>query len=126
MTKIEVSNMICCVLSRNIILHVNKNGGLKQEHYKSPFSAAKNIASLLQWLRTIKSQNPLILRSFKITWQTNNIISPLLECLWPPNWTESQVTLMGSSPCSHLDHMVRNKLKLLYLPYQSLYGHQTW
>ena len=33
----------------------------------------------------IKPHHPLITWSFKITWRTKTIISPLPQCLWPPN-----------------------------------------
>ena len=46
----------------------------------------------------MKSYNPLIICSFKITWQTKTIIYPLPECLWPPNLEGRWLTLWGSYP----------------------------
>ena len=39
----------------------------------------------LDELLLIKSHDPFITWSCKITWQTKIIISPLPQCLWPPN-----------------------------------------
>ena len=49
-------------------------------------------------LLPIKSWNPLIARSCKITWQTKTIISPLPWCLWPPDLAGVWLTMRGSHP----------------------------
>ena len=42
----------------------------------------------LDGLQPLKSHNPLIIRSCKITWQTKIIISPLPECLDHQTWQD--------------------------------------
>ena len=44
----------------------------------------------------IKLYHPLIRWSSKITWQAKAIISPLAQCLWPPNLLRWWYTLSGS------------------------------
>ena len=44
-------------------------------------------------LLPIKSHDPLIICSYKITWQTKTIISQRLECLWSPNMVGWWLTL---------------------------------
>ena len=43
------------------------------------------IATYIHGLRPIKSHDGLTIWSCKIPWQTKSIISPLPQCLWPPN-----------------------------------------
>ena len=50
------------------------------------------------WLLPIKSHGTLINWSWKITWQTKIIISPLLQFLWPLNLGEWWLTLRGFNP----------------------------
>ena len=56
----------------------------------------------LEGLLLIKSNEPLITCSCEITWQTKIIISPLWQCLWPPNVEVWWLTLRGSYPQSHM------------------------
>ena len=50
----------------------------------------------LNGLLPIKSNEPLITWSYKITWQTKVIISLPPQCPWPPNLERWQFTSMGS------------------------------
>ena len=43
------------------------------------------MVAYLEVLLTMKSHEPLITWSCEITWQTKTAISPLSQCLWPPN-----------------------------------------
>ena len=43
------------------------------------------MVTYLDGLLSIKSHDPLITWFCEITRQTETTISPLLECLWPPN-----------------------------------------
>ena len=56
----------------------------------------------LNGLLPIKSNEPLITWSYKITWQTKVIISLPPQCPWPPNLERWQFTSMGSCPYSHM------------------------
>ena len=95
------------------LLEKNSNGGLKRDHLEFSFSANKNISPLPQYLwppnlavwwltiqvfLPIKSYDPLIMWSWKITSQTKFIIALLPECLRPPNLAGWYLTLMGCYP----------------------------
>ena len=93
-----------------------------------------NLFNGLQTLQSYHEELPLIkshdlLRVFRNTSQTKNIVSPLPECLWPPNPTGLQLTVIGSCSYSHMTlwsrvpGRSRNKPKSLYLSFQSPYGH---
>ena len=45
----------------------------------------KRMITYVDGFLPIKSHDPLITWSCKITWQTKIIISSLLQWLWPPN-----------------------------------------
>ena len=75
-----------------------------------------------------KSHNPKVTWFCEITWQTKTIISPLPQCLRPPNLAKLWVTMSGSYPYSHIIiwfiwswriHMINVK----HLPGQNGYGH---
>ena len=70
-------------------------------------------------LPPIKSHDPLTKWPFEITWQTKIILSLLPECLRPPNLVRLWNTLRSSSYLTLWS-------RVLYLHYQSVYGHQTW
>ena len=53
-------------------------------------------------LLPIKSHYNMIMGSCKITQQTNTIISPLPQCLWPANFTGWRLTLRDSDPQSQM------------------------
>ena len=68
----------------------------------------------------------------RITWQTEIIVYPPPQCLWPPNSTgwwlairsfylQSRIALESCGLTGP-----RENLKLLYLHYHNAYGHQTW
>ena len=69
-------------------------------------------------------------KSFKITWQTENLTYPLPSCLWPQNVAVWWLTLRGSY--SHYYSILwsrglarlRYKLKPLYLFYHNAYSHR--
>ena len=71
-----------------------------QNHYISTFTVAVatklgRMVTYLVGLLPIKSNGTLI------TWQIR-IISPLPQCLWPPNFGSRWLTLRGSYPASHM------------------------
>ena len=80
----------------------------------------------------IKSNDPLVTWLSEITWQTKTIISPLPQCLCPPNLVESRLIMRGFNPRSHMTLWLsglarsRDKLTLLYLHYHNTYENQTW
>ena len=49
----------------------------------------------------IKLNDPLMKYSYKITLQTTNIVSPLTQCLMPPNLAGWWLTIKGSHPYCH-------------------------
>ena len=62
---------------------------------------------------------------------TTKSISPLPQCLWPPNLAGWKFTVRGSHPLSHMTlwslGLARTRYKLkLYLYYHIAYGHKTW
>ena len=85
-----------------------------------------------EWLPPIKSHDPLMTSSCEIMRQNKNIIYPPPHCLEPPNWTGWWLALRSSYLESHipLDWLglarLCDSLKMLYLHYHSIYGHQTW
>ena len=67
--------------------HVVLQGQVANEnHYISttrvPMAEDDN---LIWWAPTYKSHDPLITWYYQITWKTKTIISPIPQCLWPPN-----------------------------------------
>ena len=60
--------------------------------------------------------------SFTLT--TKSILSPLRQFLWLPDVTGWQLAIKGSHSRSLVKSL--DKLKTLYLHYQSAYGHQAW
>ena len=62
----------------------------KKNHYISIVAVPMTIKydrmiTYCQGLLLISSCDPLVRRFCKIPWQTITIISPLSQCLWPPN-----------------------------------------
>ena len=60
----------------------------------------------------IESYGPLIIRSCMISWQIETIMSPLPQCLWPPNLEGWWSTLKGSFPLSLMALKWRGLLEL--------------
>ena len=66
-------------------------------HYQSAYGHQTwQDVTYLNELLPIKSRDPLITWSCKITRHTKIIIAPLQQCLWPPNLAGWQLTLTGS------------------------------
>ena len=90
------------------------------------------MVTYLEGILLIKSVGDLITWSCKIAWQTKTILSPLPQCLWPPNMAGWWLTLSGSHPPSYSTLWsrdpvrLRDKLKPLYFHYHNPCGHQTW
>ena len=86
----------------------------------------------IELLPPIESHKPSMMWSCKITWQTRSIISPLPQCLWPPNLVGWWLTLRFSYTWSQKTLSTRafkklcDKLKPLYLHYHNAYGYQIW
>ena len=53
-------------------------------------------------LLPIKSFDPLITWPYEMTWQTKSIISPIPQCLWPPNLVGCWLILMECKLSNHL------------------------
>ena len=72
-------------------------------HYHSAIATKLGVLiTYLDGLLPIKSLDPLIVWSCQITWQTKSIISPIPQCLWPPNLAGWYLILRGSYRYSHL------------------------
>ena len=90
------------------------------------------MVTYLEGILVIRSYDPLITWLCEITWQTEIVIYPPPHCLEPPNWTGWWLALRSSYLESHipLDWLglarLCDSLKMLYLHYHSIYGHQTW
>ena len=90
------------------------------------------MVTYFEGLLTIRSLIPLITWCCKVTWQTKTIISPIPQCLWPPNLLGWWLTLSCSDPqsystlWSHDSAKSRDKQKLSYIHYYKAYNHQTW
>ena len=59
------------------------------------------MVTCLNELLTIKSHDPFIIRFCQITWQNKPLISPLPQCLQPPNMVAWWLTLRSSQLKSH-------------------------
>ena len=66
------------------------------------------IVTYLDGLPSIKLPGFLIMWFYEITWQTKTIISPLQQCLWPPNLGGWWLTLMDSHLESHMTLLSRS------------------
>ena len=81
--------VICRERRSTHYLKINSNGGLKQQHVESSSSTTKNIVySLPQYLWPQNLRRwwlTMIKWSFRMTWQTKIITSPLPECILPPS-----------------------------------------
>ena len=79
------------------------------------------------FLLPIKSHDSLITWSFKITWQTNIIISSLPQCLWLPNLAKAYLPWWVPADKFTLffvtwSYQITRHLKPLYLYYHNAYG----
>ena len=85
------------------------------------------LAAHLDGTLPMKSHVPLITWSFEITWQTETIISPLSQSLWPRNLLGLKGLLTIKSYNALITCLAKSKNeKSLNLHYQSVYSHQTW
>ena len=127
-------------LAHKVIWHFNQvvvgrsRDKLKSLYLPYKVSMARKLGktgTYLEGLLPLKSHDAMITWSCEITWQTKTIISPLPQCLRPPNMAAWQLTWMGSYPYSHINLWFCglaksfDKLKLLNLHNHSAYGHQT-
>ena len=90
------------------------------------------IVTYLDGILPIKSHDSFITWSWEIMLQTKTTISPIPQCLWPPNLVGRWLTLSGSHPQSYLniDHLVLlnqvTNWKHYIFHYCIAYDHQTW
>ena len=116
----------CHVMSHVTWCHVTN-------YKENIFSSARSMATKLGRVVIYDVENsPIItLWSREVMWQIENLISPLLQGLWPPNMASSGIMVRETYLWSYMIHWqhsevtwgyVTNKIKYFFL--QKKYGHQ--
>ena len=84
---------------------------------------ATNLSKMVTYLGLllpVKLPDPLIKWSCKTSWQTKAIISPLLQCLWPPNLLD----INPHNPLNIRSSQVTWQIKI-YPHHHNAYGHKN-
>ena len=85
------------------------------------------IVTYIDNLLSTESNEPLMIWSCEIRWQTKTIISPLIQYLWPPNLAGLWLTLIAIHSKCYMTFWSRGlsrsceKLKSWYIHYQDAY-----
>ena len=82
------------------------------------------MVTYLEGLLPIKLNDALIMWSSKITWKTKTIISPIPQCLWPPNLAGQYLERLP--PMKLLDPLVTWPCKIMWQAIISSLPQRLW